>query len=194
MIHLLRRFFAALFGRASPTAIGRLADERKGAFFAWFNLVPRSAPAADRDGRMRYGFHPSGPAFQEFVKLDLTVVHDDTIVGAQLGLDRAFVEDASKGPYARDIAKSFLTWTLRQEPSPGARALIANIANLAASGTPVIVRAGAMPPPPSADSSGGYDVYLGQRVAARLSLASASVALRNTANGRRWLIIEVTVP
>jgi hypothetical protein len=194
MIHLLRRFFAALFGRASPTAIGRLADERKGAFFTWFHLQERDAPVPEPDGYMRYCFHPSGPAFQEFVKLDLVVARDDAIVAAQLALDRDFVEDARNGPFARDIAKSFLLWALRHEPDAAARPLIANIANLSAAGTPVIAHASAMPGPPPEDSSGGYEAFLGQRLAARLSLAGASLALRNTANGRRWLIIEVTVP
>jgi hypothetical protein len=134
-----------------------------------------------------------GACLQEVVKLDL-VARDDVIVAAQLALDRDFVEDARDGPFARDIAKSFLLWALRHEPGPAARPLIANIANPAAAGTPVIAHTGTMPGPPSADSSGGSDVFLGQRLAAKLALAGASVALRNTANGRRWLIIEVTVP
>jgi hypothetical protein len=174
--------------------MGKLADEREGEFFTWFHLQERDAPAPEPGGRMRHCFHPSGPAFQEFVKLDLVVARDDAIVAAQLALDRDFVEDARNGPFARDIAKSFLLWALRHEPGPAARPLIANIANPAAAGTPVIAHTGTMPGPPSADSSGGSDVFLGQRLAAKLALAGASVALRNTANGRRWLIIEVTVP
>jgi hypothetical protein len=194
MLQLLRRVMAALFGRRSPAGIGKLAGERGGEFFAWFNLVERGTPTAQQDGRMRHGFHPAGSAFQSFVKLDLMVAHDDTILAAQLALDRDFVDDIRNGSYARDVAKSFLAWALRHEQGPAARALIANIANLAASGTPVIVRASAMPAPPPADSSGGYEVFLGQRVAARLPFEGASVALRNTANGRRWLMIDVTVP
>src|SRR5262245_26046296 len=115
MRHVLRRVIAALFGRPTPL-FGRLADERKGEFFTWFNLVERGAPSPERDGHVRHYFHPSGPAFQRLVKFDLSVAADDTIVAAQLSLDRDFVEDARNSAFARDISKSFLAWSLLHEP------------------------------------------------------------------------------
>ena len=56
----------------------------------------------------------------------------------------------------------------------------------------MIVRAGAAPPTPPADATGGYAVYLGQRVSAEVRLDRARLVLRNAANGRRWLITDVT--
>jgi hypothetical protein len=193
MFQWLRHTLAALFGRrsASPPLLGRLDEERKDEFFAWFNLEERSAPSPGGNGRMRYFFHPAGPAFQQFVTLDLTVARGGEIVGAVLAIDRDFVEDNRNGVFARDIAKSFLTWTLRHEPSGRARPLIDNIASLASSGAPVIMRADAAPPVPPVDDTGGYAVYLGQRAAAEIALEPLRLALRNRANGRRWLILEV---
>jgi hypothetical protein len=194
MLQWLRQVLAALLGRSSapPPLIGRLDEERKGEFFAWFNLEERSAPLPRHEGDMQYFFHPAGDAFQQFVKLDLTVARDGDIVGAELAIDRDFVEDARNSPFARDIAKSFLTWALRHEPSGRARPLVDNIASLANSSVPVIMRADAPPPCPPVDDTGGYAVYLGQRAAAEIALERLRLGLRNRANGRRWLILDAT--
>jgi hypothetical protein len=190
MFQLLRNAIAALFRRPSQPCLGRLAEARKTEFFGWFNLVERVAPVAEQNGRMRHSFHPDGPAFQSLVRVDFVVTRDDAIVATQLALDRDFVEDEHNGAFARDIAKSFLGLALRNEQGEVERTLIANIASLASA--PVIVR-GPVPPPPPPDQSGGYAVYLGQRVVVELALEGTRLTLRNTANGRRWLVIDVTV-
>jgi hypothetical protein len=192
MFEFLRNLIAGLFGRQTAPAptLGRLAELRKGEFFSWFNLVDRVAPVGERDGRARHSFHPSGEAFQSFVRLDLVVTDDDAITAALLALDRDFVEDERNGAFARDITKSFLAVALRNDQNDTTRALISDIASFASVKPPVITRVPSEPL--SADPSGCYAVYLGQRVAAELALVHTRLMLRNTANGRRWLIIEVT--
>jgi hypothetical protein len=188
MLRFLRNSLASLLGRRQVPAL-RLAEERKSEFFSWFNLEERAPPTPAGAGCMRHAFHPSGPAFQEFVRLDLEVTRGDLISIAQLALDRSFVEEPRTSAFARDIAKSFLIWALRHEPGDGARALIDNIARRDSVGAPVIART--VPPIPPPDRTGAYDVYLGQRDAAELVLVQHRVHLRNRANGRRWLIVEV---
>jgi hypothetical protein len=193
MFHLFAKLLAALRGRASPL-IGALANERKGEFFIWFHLAPRQASSPGDDGRTWHHFHPEGSDFQHLVKLDVLTAPNDEIVTARLSLDREFVEDRRNSPFARDIAKSFLAWSLRYEPSRDAQPLIANIATFGASGATVLARGDA--PQPPIDTTGGYAVYLGRREDATLSLTRVRLTLRNVAltngsSGHRWLTIEV---
>jgi hypothetical protein len=195
MIRWFGRLLAALRGRRPPL-IGTLADERKGKFFSWFHLEERKAVSAEADGRSWHYYRPQGSTFQTLVKLDVLTSSDDQIVGARLSLDRSFIDDRRNAAFARDIAKSFLTWSLCNEPDKGAHALIANIADLGASGSPVIMRASAAPPPLPPDTSGGYAVFLGRRDQATLALSRVRLILRNVAlangsSGQHWLTIEV---
>jgi hypothetical protein len=198
MVRLLGRLIAALFRRPRAPLVGTLKDERQGEFFTWFQLAERRAPAAPGgDGRTWHYFHPGGAAFQNLVKLDVQTAPDDEIVAVRLSLARSFVEDRRDSPFARDIAKSFLIWSLKHDPGQGAQPLIDNIAALAASGAPVIMRAGAAPPTPPADTTGGYAVYLGRRDEATLALTRTGVTLRNISqangsSGNRWLTIDVS--
>ena len=69
-----------------------------------------------------------------------------------------------------DLAKSYLQWGLTGPLGAQARTLIDNIANPAAAGVPVLMRASAVPPAPGEDTTGGYLVYLGRRTTAEAIL------------------------
>src|SRR6266508_1479942 len=194
MFRLFAKLLAALRDRASASFSGTLANERKGEFFSWLHLEPRHAPAPGDDGRTWHYFHPEGSNFQHLVRLDVLTAGDE-IVAARLSLDRDFVEDRRNSPFARDIVKSFLAWSLRHESGRGAaEPLIANIASFGASGATVLMRSDATPPPP--DTTGGYAAYLGRREEATLSFTRTRLTLRNAAltngsSGHRWLTIDV---
>jgi hypothetical protein len=194
MFRLFAKLLAALRGGPAPL-IGTLADERKGQFFTWFHLAPRQASSPGDDGRTWHHFHPEGSNFQHLVKLDVLTTPSDEIVAARLSLDREFVEDRRNSPFARDIAKSFLAWSLRHEPGRAtAQPLIGNIATFGAFGATVLTRGDA--PQPPVDTTGGYAVYLGRREEATLSLTRIRLTLRNVAltngsSGHRWLTVDV---
>ncbi|HLH12850.1 MAG TPA: hypothetical protein VKV77_13365 [Methylovirgula sp.] len=135
-----------------------LAAEQRSEFFTWFHLVPMEPAATAEGAQAWHRFRPSGPAFHGLAELDILAAADGTIRAASLGLDRSFIDDRRNGVFARDIAKSFLAWALRN-PSPQISALIANLDDL--SGGLVIMR-GPPPAPPPPDRTGGYNVYLGK--------------------------------
>jgi hypothetical protein len=156
-----------------------LADERKGHFFSWFHLEPVGEPAAASSGRAWHCFRPDGEAFRPFVELDVLIDASGRILESRLGLDRAFVDHARNGIFARDLVKSYLQWGLAEAGRAPARALIENIANPAAAGVPVLMRAGAAPPVPDEDSTGGYLVYLGKRTSAEAVLGQSKLTITN---------------
>jgi hypothetical protein len=98
-------------------------------------------------------FRSSGPSFHSLVEVDVLTDQDGTIRAARIGLDRSFINDPGSGVFARDIAKSFLGWSVR-DPSPQIASLIANLADLSGAGATVIMRGSATPPPP--DKTGLY--------------------------------------
>src|SRR5262249_35144586 len=169
-----------------------LSQERKGHFSSWFHLQPDGAPNPPAPGVTRQSFRPSGLAFQPLVKLDVLVSGAEEVAGAELWIDRHFV-DGSNSAFARDIAASFLSWALGEERDDTARTLIANIGDMRAANEPVIMRADAVPPPPPHDRTGCYAVYLGQMPSAAIPLPHARLALENVELGDngRWLKLAV---
>lgn len=180
-----------------------LDTEQGSDFFTFFHLGPVGSPTAVAGSQAWHSFRPSGSAFQKLVALDVLTTANESIVAAYLGLDRSFIDDSRNGIFARDIAKSFLSWAV-PKPSPQIANLIANLANLAAARTIVIMR-GPAPPPPPADTSGAYNVFLGRQPRAGLSDGGLTLALTNfqgtlpserafetpAETGSGWLRIEV---
>jgi hypothetical protein len=154
-----------------------LQTEQGSDFFTFFNLEPVGAPISAAGSQTWHSFRPSGAAFRKLVELDVLTAADGTIVAAYLGLDRSFIDDPGNGIFARDIAKSFLTWTVRK-PSPEIGNLIANLANPAASGT-VVIMSGPAPAPPPPDTTGGYAVYLGHGQRAAFADGGVTFAFTN---------------
>lgn len=150
--------------------------EKGSEFFTWFHLAPVGAPTAAGSGAW-HSFRPTGSAFQTLVEVDVLSEADGTIDAAFLGLDRAFIDSPSNGAFARDISKSFLTWTLRK-PSPRIADLIANLADLSSAGTTILMR-GPAPAPPPPDTTGAYRVYLGSGQHASFTDDGATLAFTN---------------
>jgi hypothetical protein len=156
-----------------------LEQERKRDFFSWFHLDPVGDPAPASFGRTWHCFRPDGDAFRAFVELDVLIDRSGRILESRLGLDRAFADHPRNGVFARDLAKSYLQWGLTGPLGAQARTLIDNIANPAAAGVRVLIRASAMPPTPDEDTTGGYLVYLGRRTTAEAIFGNSKLTITN---------------
>jgi hypothetical protein len=154
-----------------------LKTEQGSDFFTFFHLTETGAPVAGAASEAWHSFRPSGPAFHDLVELDVLAKPDGTIDAVSLGMDRSFIDDPTNGIFARDLAKSFLAWVDRT-PSPQLNGLIANLADLSASGGRILMR-GPAPPPPPADATGGYDAYLGRAPRAAFSDGAISFTFAN---------------
>jgi hypothetical protein len=153
-----------------------LKTEQGSEFFTWFHLAPVGTPTTVGSGAW-HSFRPTGSAFQKLVEVDVLSEADGKIDAASIGLERAFIDSPSNGVFARDISKSFLTWTLRK-PSPQIANLIANLADLSNAGTTILMHGpGPQPPPP--DTTGGYGVYLGRDQHASFTDNGATLAFTN---------------
>jgi hypothetical protein len=171
---MLRRLTDRLF-RPAPSR--RVLDaERSGEFFGWFGFAPAAAAEADAGGAW-HCFRPSGPAFAAVAELDVRTDAAGAIVSSLLGLDRSFI-DGRNGPFARDLARSYLGWALAGSARDAAAALIANVGDLRAAGAPVLVR-GDPPPAPAPDKSGLADVFSGRTSEATARFADVTVEMLN---------------
>ncbi len=173
-----------------PGGIGKkLIPERESHFFRWFSLEPTDEPEWHLHGDGRRTFRPSGPAFHALVRLDLLVSPDDEVMAAELHLDRRFVEDARNAPFARDIAKSFLSWAIDgAEATP----LVANIADFRASPVPPLSRSRG--PAPAKPAGAGYAVYLGNEPSATELINGMQVALANEEQPGKGVWLKIAVP
>jgi hypothetical protein len=169
-------FATCLFARCGVSDPLNLQSELKSDFFTFFHLEPAGDPIAIAGGQTWHSFRPSGPAFHALVEVDVLTDSGGTIAAASLGIARSFIKDARNGVFARDIAKSFLAWAIRNPPPPVGN-LIANLADLSGSGGTVIMRGSAPQPPP--DSTGLYAVYLGDSAGATVTDNGVTLTFRN---------------
>lgn len=200
---------------ASAAAAETLAEERKSHFFTWFNLTPSCPPVPAAEFRIWHCFRPSGARFRPLVEVAVQTDANDNVFDRRIGIDRSFIDDRRNSPFARDIAKSFLQWSLPEPVPAEVRNLIQHIASLAASGAPVIAHEGAFKEPATPDATGGYGVYVGRSARVVLSAGPAGLKLINlpgslpdgvhsiqtegstpapAAGGANWLLIEVKAP
>jgi len=199
-------FATIFFARCAVSDPLNLQNELKSDFFGFFHLELAGDPIAVAGGQTWHGFRPSGPAFHDLVEVDVLTDSSGVIAAASLGIARSFIKDARDAVFARDIAKSFLAWTIRN-PSPQIDNLIANVANLSGSGAPVIMRGPAAPPPPR-DTTGLYAVYFGNSLGATITDGGITLTFTNfpgalpaerifdaapatTTAGAGWLRIDV---
>ena len=93
----------------------RLASD----FFKFFHLTPAGPANAQRTT----DFRPSGPQFQLLARVSVTLDAQGKITAITLVVLRSFIDDSLNGPFARDIAKSYLSWALPPDARRRARAL-----------------------------------------------------------------------
>lgn len=77
-------------------------------FFTWFHFaeVSRDIISTNLAG---FTFQPEGPKFHDLVKLYLVTDNmSQCICFARLSIARDFIDNHQDGPFARDVAKSFL--------------------------------------------------------------------------------------
>lgn len=152
-------------GSPQPVAFGAfgttLEQAQKTDFFQFFNM--------ERTGETKQGdktvvtFQPSGGAFHELARVNMTLNAKGNIAGAELVLARSFVDSPKNGIFARDIAKSFLGDAVNTEDGDRVAGLAGEIHQLTGTQSTVIVHSGAIPAKPTGAPSEGYLVYLGQR-------------------------------
>jgi hypothetical protein len=170
-------FVTSLFTRCAVAEPLNLQNELKSDFFSFFHLAPAGDPIAVANGQTWHSFRPSGPAFHALVEVDVLTDSTGAIAAASLGIARSFIKDARNGVFARDIAKSFLSWAIRN-PSPQVGNLIANVADFSRSGTTVIMR-GSPPAPPPADSTGLFAVFRGNAAGATITDGGITLTFTN---------------
>lgn len=145
-------------------------------FFRWFHLVRYEDPRMLADGATWHGFRPEGAAFRDRVTLNLETDRAGCIADAKLCLDRAFIEHAKDGAFARDIAASFLNWVL---PGPAQAGLGGFLEELGDLGPNVIRFKGAPSPAAPSPPSALYRVYLGADKDADLALPGCALRITN---------------
>jgi len=107
---------------ANPsTGLGQaLAAAEAGEFFGWFHLAPDpGAPVPPAPQAAWRFYRPSGARFHAQTQLAARVDREGRVIAAVLGVDRAFIDDASIRPFARDLVRSFLVWALPPAAAAG---------------------------------------------------------------------------
>jgi hypothetical protein len=144
-------------------------------FFRWFKLERYEPVQALADGRAWHGFRPAGDKFRPLVTVNLETDVAERIIDAKLCLDRAFVEHAKDGAFARDITASFLRWVLSPDQQAAVAGFLGALGDL---GSNVIRLAGAQVPMPPGDPA-LYRTYLGREKDAEQALPGALLRVTN---------------
>lgn len=147
-------------------------------FFRWFHLVRYESPRGLADGAIWHGFRPEGEKFRDLVTVNLETDRLGCIADAKLCLDRAFIEHPKDGSFARDIAASFLRWTLSEIAQKDVGGFLEELGDLG----PNVIRFKPGSAPASAPRKGTsalYRVYLGEEKDAAVDLAGMSLRLTN---------------
>ena len=145
-------------------------------FFRWFHLERYEPPQGLADGRTWHGFRPAGEKFQTLVTVNLETDAGDRIIDAKLCLDRAFIEHAKDGRFARDITASYLRWVLPEAVQKELGGFLQELGDL---GPNVIRFKGAPALLPSAHPSALHRVYLGEDKDAGVDLTGLTLRLTN---------------
>lgn len=197
MIDLLRYFRAtpatansAIGSAAERTALGAsLEQARASEFFRWFHLIEVSkgttidCDAQKGEGQVRHRFRPSGSTFGELVDLTVGVSGDGNVCTACLGIDRGFIADSRIRPFARDIAKSFLSWVLPLDACNALAPEIAAISQFCDGESVVLARTDAVPTPgrPCGNrlAGGVADVFIGNAAHFEQNIGRTRIAVAN---------------
>ncbi len=170
---LISMILPVLLAAAAPPepfgGLGKtLENAKKTDFFLFFHLEQTSESPA-KDGNVIV-FQPSGPKFHDLTRVLMAVDSKGMIRGAELDLNRSYVDSPTDGIYARDIAKSFLQAAVDPQDRERVESLIVEIDQLIGTDRPVIAHPDSVRTP-SGPPSVGYRVYLGQENLFELSLS-----------------------
>jgi hypothetical protein len=127
-------------------------------FFRWFHWERYEPPSKLADGNVWNGFRPQGEKFRALTTLNIETDPVDLIVDVTLCLDRAFIEHPKDSAFARDLAASFLRWALSETEQEAVAGFLRELGNFG----PNVIRLGNAAPPPTADPSPPYAVFLGR--------------------------------
>jgi hypothetical protein len=145
-------------------------------FFRWFHLERYEPAQALADGRAWHGFRPSGEKFRALVTVNLETDAADRIIDAKLCLDRAFVDHAKDGAFARDITASFLRWALSEDQQAAVTNLLGALGDLG----PNVIRLASTPAPmPPGNPDALTRTYLGREKDAEQALPGALLRITN---------------
>lgn len=160
----------------------RLEKIRKDSdFFSWFHLE-ETGPAREEGDRKIVTFKPSGEAFRDLVAIDTSMDGEGRIRELVLVLKRSFIDDATNGIFARDIAKSLLRAAVPRENQPDVADLANEIEFLYSSSKPALTARTDLPKIPEQPTL-GYQVYLGQEKRYEQVLSRCVVRLENVNDG-----------
>jgi hypothetical protein len=157
----------------------RLSTATRTEFFAWFSLEEVERFEDDR-GATIVRFKPEGASFRELVTVEAETASGDELRSLRLFIARSFIADERNGPFADDIAASFLQSGTPPDDAETIAPLAAQIRNVHAAS--VIVRAGPAPrvPTPPGD---GFLTYVGQRHAFEQRLSRTMITMENVVDG-----------
>jgi hypothetical protein len=127
-------------------------------FFRRFHWERYEPPSRLAGGNVWNGFRPRGEAFRGFATLNIETDAEDRILDIKLCLDRAFIEHPRNGVLARDLAASFLRWSLSEEEQIAIAGFLRELGDLG----PNVIRLGKPPAPPDGEPSPTYRVFLGR--------------------------------
>lgn len=159
----------------------RLEKIRKDSdFFTWFHLE-ETGPAREEGERKILEFKPSGEAFRDLVSINVVTNGEGRIQEMHLALARSFIDDATNGIFARDIAKSLLRAAVPRENQPDIEDLTNEIEFLFSSGRAVITAQQDLPKLPDQPSV-GYQVFLGREKLYEQVFSRCVVRLENASD------------
>ncbi|MFI4987570.1 MAG: hypothetical protein ACHQF3_09020 [Alphaproteobacteria bacterium] len=157
-----------------------LADVEQSSFFTWFHLE-ESARSAAADGQQVVRYKPSGPRFHSLVTLAITVDGAGFVERLDLLLLRAFIDSPGNGPFARDIAKSFLADAPPATDADGLATLASEVEHRASGSAAVLVGPGYRKPELPSEPSDGYKTFAGARESYSQTLSRSALEMKNEA-------------
>jgi len=173
------------------TLLGLGVENAKRTDFFQFFFWREAGREKDAQGRAVVLFaQPTDGHFAKYVKLKTTLDAHDKIAKVELRVARSFVNNTDTAIFARDIIKSVI-----EQSTP--KADQAAVAPLTAELLPPAPRGGVQIMPkklPEPDNpSSAYQVIVGKRETAEITLSQCAIHLTNTANGQPESALVVTI-
>jgi tetratricopeptide (TPR) repeat protein len=170
---------------------GSLTEAKsRGSFFTFFHLQ-QAGSNTDSHQNTVVTFKPTAPEFHDLVDVAATLNRDSAVGLWTLSLARSFIDDPRIGPFANDIAKSFLQFTISQADNDPAGDVASEIWRAQSKSVPLIAAAvpGTSVP---AVASEAYLTYSGSVRQYEHRLAGGTLRLENAKIGETtYLLISI---